>query len=84
MAELTYREAAVKVRRSVLTINRWRRNGMPMGWARREGQLHRVVEERILLAWWRERMTADPIHQARLRKMRHAEESVCTVPVEPP
>ncbi|MEU4016193.1 hypothetical protein AB0E56_13120 [Microbacterium sp. NPDC028030] len=78
MAErLTYREAAVRVRRSVLTIKRWRRNGsLVMGWGIREGQRVRLVDEATLLKCWRERMNADPIHQARLRKLRHAEETV--------
>ncbi len=31
MAEfLTYREAAARTRRSIRSINRWRRGGMPM------------------------------------------------------
>jgi len=38
VAELqSYREASKSVRRSVMTIKRWRRNGLPMGWATREG-----------------------------------------------
>lgn len=71
MAEyLTYREAARRVRRSVITIKRWRRNGyLSMGWERREGQRVRVVTEDVLLACWRERMRADPIHQQRLNQM---------------
>lgn len=71
---LTYREAAKVTRRSVLTIKRWRRNGMPMGWQVREGQRHRVVEEATLKAWWRDRMAADPVWQARLRKMQRERE----------
>lgn len=75
MAEqLTYREAAKVTRRSVVTIKRWRRNGMPMGWETRDGQRHRVVDERTLKKWWRDRMTADPVWQARLRKMRRERE----------
>lgn len=73
---LTYREAAKVARRSVITIKRWRRNGMPMGWQVRDGQRHRVVEESILKKWWRERMTADPVWQARLRRtIREREEA---------
>lgn len=30
----------------------------------------RVVEERVLLAWWRDRMEAWPTHQYRMRKDR--------------
>lgn len=76
MAEyFTYRQAARRVRRSVRTIKRWRKGGMPMSW--QNG--FRVVELQTLLAWWRDRMSADPVHQQRLRKMlreeseRHAE-----------
>lgn len=73
---LTYREAAKVARRSVITIKRWRRNGMPMGWQTRDGQRHRVVDETVLKKWWRERMTADPVWQARLRRtIREREEA---------
>jgi hypothetical protein len=61
---LTYRDAARRVRRSVRTIKRWRRGGMPMTF---DAQGRRVVELSTLLRWWRARMTADPVHQARLR-----------------
>lgn len=75
MAEwLTYREAAKRVHRSVLTIKRWRRNGMPMSWQERGGQRMRVVEEQVLLKWWRERMQSWPPHQYRLRKLRQEDE----------
>jgi len=67
---LTYREAAARVRRSVRTMWRWRRNGMPMAWGIREGQRVRLVDERVLLAWWRARMRNDPVHQLRMRKRR--------------
>lgn len=30
----------------------------------------RVVDEDTLLQWWRGRMEADPVHQARMRKNR--------------
>lgn len=68
MPLLTYREAAVRVGRSVRTLWRWRRNGMPMSWDVRDGQRVRVVDERVLLAWWRERLRNDPVHQLRMRK----------------
>lgn len=68
---LTYREAATRTRRSIRSINRWRRGGMPMQWDTRDGQRVRVVRLDILLAWWRERMSADPAHQYRLRRMRN-------------
>lgn len=61
--QLTYRQAAKRVRRSTRTIKRWRRAGMPMQWE--DGR--RVVDEDTLLAWWRARLQADPVHQLRLR-----------------
>jgi len=67
MTMLTYREAAKRTRRASNTIRHWRRQGMPMGWDRRDGQLVRVVDEGILLAWWRDRMDNNPVHQARVR-----------------
>lgn len=71
MAEyLTYRDAARRVKRSIRTINRWRRGGMPMTWETRDGQRVRVVDETILLKWWRDRMDSWPTHQYRLRRMR--------------
>ncbi|KAA0960868.1 hypothetical protein FQ142_08280 [Microbacterium sp. ANT_H45B] len=66
----TYREAAIATRRSVMTIKRWRRNGLSMGWEVREGQRVRVVREDVLKAWWRERMKHDPVWQNRLRRER--------------
>lgn len=73
---LTYREAARRVNRSILTIKRWRRNGsLRMGWGTRDGQKVRLVDEATLLACWRDRMNADPIHQQRLLKMRKEQET---------
>lgn len=69
---LTYREAAARVRRSVKTIKRWRRHGMHMGWGISDGQHVRVVDETTLLAWWRDRLQADPVHNARIRKARQS------------
>lgn len=74
MSTLTYREAARRVHRSIKTIKRWRRQGMPMGWDVREGQHVRVVELPVLQEWWRGRMLADPVHQARLRAAQHADQ----------
>lgn len=76
MAEyLTYKEAAVRVNRSVRAINRWRRNGMPMTWEIRDEKRVRVVELDTLLAWWRARLTAWPPHQYRLRRMRNEKDA---------
>jgi hypothetical protein len=69
MAKLTYREAARRVRRSIRTINRWRRAGMPMTWEIQHGQRVRVVDEDVLLAHWRDRLDANPAHQWRLRQL---------------
>ena len=60
MSTLTYREAARRVRRSVRTINRWRKAGMHMTWENQHGQRVRVVEEDVLLAHWRGRLDANP------------------------
>ena len=68
MAEwLTYREAARRVQRSVRTIKRWRKNGMPM---RLNDEGMREVELEVLKKWWRERMKAWPPHQYRMRRLR--------------
>ena len=67
MPSLTYREAAKRVGRSRRTIRHWRLNGMRMGWEIRDGQRVRVVDETVLLAWWRERLRNWPAHQYRLR-----------------
>lgn len=65
---LTYVEAARRVRSSGRTIRNWRRDGMPMEWRTDElGQRYRVVEESVLLAWWRDRMNASPVHFYRMR-----------------
>ncbi|SDR71951.1 hypothetical protein [Microbacterium paraoxydans] len=65
---LTYRQAARRVGRSMRAVRYWRARGMPMSWEIREGQKVRVVEESVLLAWWRERMKNDPVYQINLRK----------------
>ncbi|KRD51946.1 hypothetical protein [Microbacterium sp. Root280D1] len=67
MTMLSYRESAARVRRAFNTIRHWRRQGMPMGWELRDGQMVRVVDEDVLLAWWRDRMDNDPVWQNRIR-----------------
>jgi len=67
---LTYREAARRVGRSVRTVNRWRRHGMPMTWESRDGQRCRVVREDVLLQWMRAALKANPAHQYRMRRLR--------------
>jgi hypothetical protein len=62
---LTYRQAAARVDRSVRTIKRWRRGGMQMDL---DGYGRRVVDEEVLLAWWRSRLQACPTHQYRMRR----------------
>ncbi|MEV4735536.1 MULTISPECIES: hypothetical protein [unclassified Microbacterium] len=34
----------------------------------------RIVQEKVLLAWWRGRMKADPVYQARVRALLRAEQ----------
>lgn len=71
MAEmLSYREAARRVRRSIRTINRWRKSGMRMEWEEREGQKLRVVDQEVLLSYWRDRLDNWPAHQYRLRRLK--------------
>lgn len=67
MTMLSYREAAIRVRRSRRTIRYWKLQGMRMGWERRDGQLVRVVDEDVLIAWWVQRMDNDPVWQNRIR-----------------
>lgn len=62
---LTYRQAARRVHRTIRTIRRWKKNGMPT--ILRGGI--RYVEEETLLRHWRARLSADPVHQARLRRL---------------
>lgn len=66
---LSYRQAAARVGRSVRAIRYWRQRGMPMGWEMRDGQKVRVVDESVLLAWWRDRLASWPPHQYRLRRL---------------
>ncbi|MEV8023377.1 hypothetical protein [Microbacterium sp. NPDC080220] len=75
MAQLTYRQAAKKAGRAVITIKRWRRHGMPMGWAIINGQSVRVVEERVLMKQLRESLKANPAHQKHMAALRAREEA---------
>lgn len=72
---LTYREAAKRVNRKHRAIRYWRARGMPMMWTERNGQRVRVVRESVLLAWWRQRLANDPVHQGRMRALRAAQEA---------
>jgi len=74
MPMLTYREAARRVGRTRRAIRYWRQRGMPMEWEIREGQRCRVVDEEVLLAWWRKTLANDPAHQYRMRKLRTKQE----------
>lgn len=74
---LTYRQAARRVHRTIRTIRRWKKNGMPTHLA--DGI--RYVELETLLAWWRARLQSDPAHRWRMRKQaRHAENAESTSP----
>lgn len=73
MTRLTYREAAKRVHRTTRAIRYWRQRGMPMGWEIRGGQRVRVVEEAVLLAWWRQRLQNWPTHQYRMRALQAAQ-----------
>lgn len=62
--QLTYRQAAKRVHRSVRQIKQWRHDGMPMGVDERG---RRTVDERVLLAEYRRRLNAWPAHRYRMR-----------------
>lgn len=66
--QLTYREAAKRIGRTTRAIRYMRQDGMPMGWDIRNGQRVRVVEEKVLLKHWRQRLKNWPPHQYRLRR----------------
>ena len=66
MSWLTYRDAARRVGRSVRAIKRWRAHGMPMSF---DARGRRIVDEQTLLEWFRARLAADPVHQARMRAL---------------
>lgn len=74
---LTYKQAAARVNRSRRTIRRWRLNGMPMTF---DTHGRRVVDEEVLLAWWRGRLAADPIHQAKMRAQMSRREETAVSP----
>ncbi|MFK0401031.1 WhiB family transcriptional regulator [Microbacterium sp. NPDC090225] len=79
---LSYAEAARRTKSSTATINRWRREGMPMEWRTDDGgQRSRVVELQVLLEWWRSKMASNPAHFYRLRK--RAIEAGMTPPQRP-
>lgn len=66
---LTYPKAAQRVKSSVGTIHRWRRDGMPMELRTGvSGFEERVVRLDVLLAWWRDRMTSSPVNYYRMRQ----------------
>lgn len=66
---LSYAEAARRVKSSGRTVRNWRRQGMPMEWRVDEGgQRYRVVEESVLLSWWRKKMLASPVHFYKMRR----------------
>ena len=70
---LTYKQAAKHVGRSPRTIKLWCEQGMTRGWKTIDGQRTRVVSERVLLEWSRQKMKNSPVHQYRMRAIRRAE-----------
>lgn len=80
---LSYTEAAKRVGRSSRNIRRWRAEGMPMEWrTSSDGRLERVVDEEVLLAWFRDRLNASPVHQYRMRRI--ARNQGLPGPITPP
>ena len=65
---LDYKEAGARVRSSESTIRRWAAAGMPMIWGERSGQRARLVDEEVLLAWWRQKLTTAPVEYYRRRR----------------
>ena len=62
---LTYRQAAKRTGRSLNTVKRWRRQGMPM---ETDPRGRRIVHQKVLMAWFRARLMADPIMQQKRRQ----------------
>lgn len=62
MRWLTFRQAARRVSRSLRTLHYWRADGMHTELDHRG---RRIVEERTLLAMYRHKLQANPIHQQR-------------------
>ncbi len=77
---LTYAQAAARTNSHPETIKRWRRSGL--AFAMVDGR--RVVREDVLLAWWRERMKANPVHQVRIAQDRLQDASGAVVASVPP
>lgn len=67
---LSYTEAARRVGRSARNVRRWHADGMVMSWrVGADGQRERVVREDVLLAWFRDRLKASPVHYYRMRAL---------------
>jgi hypothetical protein len=81
---LTLRDAAKRVRSTERTVKRWQAAGLATEWRDLDGQRVRVVEEDTLLAYWRERMDASPVHQARIRARMTELGLAYTPPPRPP
>jgi len=62
----TYDEAARRVGRSKRALQRWHRKGMPM---HVDHQGRKIVDEAILVAWYRHNLKTWPPHQYRLRRI---------------
>lgn len=81
---LSVRDAAKRVRSSERTVLRWQAAGMPTQWRTVDGQRIRVVDEDVLLGWWRDRMDSSPAHQYRMRRKFAEAGRVYTPPPKPP
>lgn len=66
---LPLRRAARRVNRSLNTVRRWKRKGMPT--RLRDGRYE--VHEEVLLKWFREMTRANPIYRARFAPTRRIE-----------
>lgn len=66
---LTYPEAARRVKRSTRSIRLWHEQGMPMRLRPGPHGPERIVDEQTLLAWYREKLQSNVVHQARMRQL---------------
>lgn len=81
---LTFNAAAKRVGRSQRLIRLWGQQGMPLAWKTIDGQRTRVVQERVLLEWFRAKLKGHPANRARMNRERRASglpEIVVPVPV---
>lgn len=68
---LTYAVAAKKLGRSVRTLKRWQKEGMPTAL---DDRGRRLVRQDVAEGWMRRKLNNWPPHQYRLRRLREADD----------